>query len=448
MPNEKYEWSDVMDRIEARNKGEEEFLQAVREVGETLTDVIECDKRLQTARIFERLTVPDRIITFRVCWEDDNGNIRINQGWRVQNCGAIGPYKGGIRFHPSVNLSVLKFLAFEQTFKNALTGLPMGGGKGGADFDPSKCSNREIMRFCQAFMDELHRHIGPRTDVPAGDINVGPREIGYLYGRYQKLTNSFSGTLTGKGLSYGGSPVRVEATGYGLVYFLSDMLDAHLNKLSGKTVLISGAGNVALHAAEKAAQLKAKVITLSDSNGTLHNKSGFTRDQIEFIKELKSKTGTSLEACVEKFSESSFSPGKTPWHIKADIALPCATQNELHEKDAENLKKNGILALAEGANMPCTAKAAKIIRGSDILYAPGKASNAGGVALSGLEMSQNAAFEKGDFETLDGKLKEIMARIHDACKEKGKNADRIDYVKGANQAAFAKLADALLAFGI
>jgi len=445
---EKYKWSDVMDRIETRNKGEEEFLQSVREVGESLIKVIESDKRLQKARIFERLTVPDRIITFRVCWEDDNGNIHINQGWRVQNCGAIGPYKGGIRFHPSVNLSVLKFLAFEQTFKNALTGLPMGGGKGGSDFDPSDRSDREIMRFCQAFMDELYRHIGPRTDVPAGDINVGSREIGYLYGRYQKLTNSFSGTLTGKGLSYGGSPVRVEATGYGLIYFLSNMLDAHLDKLNGKTVLISGAGNVALHAAEKAIELKAKVLTLSDSNGTLYQKSGFTTEQINFIKELKSKTGTSLETCVKKFSDAKFSAGKTPWDIKADIALPCATQNELQEKDAKKLKENGIIALAEGANMPCTAEATEIIRNSKILYAPGKASNAGGVALSGLEMSQNAAFEKGDFEVLDEKLKQIMARIHDACKDFGKNGKHIDYVKGANQAAFAKLSDALLAFGI
>ncbi len=443
-----YDWSEVMERINSRNNGEDEFLQAVQEVGESLTDVIECDKRLQEARIFERLTVPDRIITFRVCWEDDGGNIRINQGWRVQNCGAIGPYKGGIRFHPTVNLSVLKFLAFEQTFKNALTGLPMGGGKGGSDFDPSGRSNREIMRFCQAFMDELYRHIGPRTDVPAGDINVGSREIGYLYGRYQKLTNSFSGTLTGKGLSYGGSPVRVEATGYGLIYFLSNMLDAHLDKINGKTILISGAGNVALHAAEKAIQLNAKVLTLSDSNGILYSKSGFKPDQIDFIKELKSRSGASLEACTEKFGEMKFTAGKTPWQIKADIALPCATQNELHEKDAKQLKENGAIALAEGANMPCTAKAAKVIRKSKILYAPGKASNAGGVALSGLEMSQNAAFEKGDFETMDEKLKQIMHRIHEDCKNHGKNSDHVDYVKGANQAAFGKLADALLAFGI
>lgn len=443
-----YDWSDVMDRIESRNKGEDEFLQAVKEVGETLTDVIECDKRLQEARIFERLTVPDRIITFRVCWEDDDGNIQINQGWRVQNCGAIGPYKGGLRFHPSVNISVLKFLAFEQTFKNALTGLPMGGGKGGADFDPSGRSNREIMRFCQAFMDELHRHIGPRTDVPAGDINVGSREIGYLYGRYQKLTNSFSGTLTGKGLSYGGSPVRVEATGYGLIYFLTNMLDAHLDQIGGKTILISGAGNVALHAAEKAIQLKAKVLTLSDSTGTLFLESGFKADQIDFIKELKSRSGTSLQACVDKFDQMKFMAGKTPWRIKADIALPCATQNELDEDAVKKLKENGVVALAEGANMPCTSKAAKLIRSSKILYAPGKASNAGGVALSGLEMSQNAAFGKGDFETLDEKLKQIMGRIHDDCKTHGKNGEHIDYVKGANKAAFSKLADALLAFGI
>ncbi|CAM3743321.1 NADP-specific glutamate dehydrogenase [Litorimonas haliclonae] len=443
-----YNWSEVMDRIESRNKGEDEFLQAVREIGETLTDVIECDKRLQDARIFERLTVPDRIITFRVCWEDDDGKVQINQGWRVQNCGAIGPYKGGLRFHPSVNISVLKFLAFEQTFKNALTGLPMGGGKGGADFDPSGRSNKEIMRFCQAFMDELHRHIGPRTDVPAGDINVGSREIGYLYGRYQRLTNSFSGTLTGKGLSYGGSPVRVEATGYGLIYFLSDMLDAHLDKIGGKTILISGAGNVALHAAEKAIQLNAKVLTLSDSKGTLHISTGFSADQIDFVKELKLRSGTSLEACVEKFEGAKFSAGKAPWHIKADIALPCATQNELHEDHAKSLKQNGVIAVAEGANMPCTAQATKLIRESKILYAPGKASNAGGVALSGLEMSQNAAFGKGDFEALDEKLKQIMGRIHDDCKTHGKNGKHIDYVKGANQAAFSKLADALLAFGI
>jgi len=443
-----YNWSEVMERIRSRNKGEEEFLQAVEEVGDTLTDVIKCDKRLQEARIFERLTVPDRIITFRVCWEDDDGNIQINQGWRVQNCGAIGPYKGGLRFHPSVNISVLKFLAFEQTFKNALTGLPMGGGKGGADFDPAGRSNREIMRFCQAFMDELYRHIGPQTDVPAGDINVGSREIGYLYGRYQKLTNSFSGTLTGKGLSYGGSPVRVEATGYGLIYFLSNMLKAHQNTIDGKTILISGAGNVALHAAEKAIQLKAKVLTLSDSTGTLYSETGFKTDQTDFIKRLKSSSGTSLEACVNELNGMKFMKGETPWSIKADIALPCATQNELHEDDAKKLKDNEVIALAEGANMPCTAKATKLIRKSEILYAPGKAANAGGVALSGLEMGQNAAFQKSDFETLDEKLKQIMSQIHEDCKSHGKSGEHIDYVKGANQAAFRKLADALLAFGI
>ncbi|WP_371395334.1 NADP-specific glutamate dehydrogenase [Fretibacter rubidus] len=441
------QWDDMMSRIETRSADQDEFLQAVHEVAASVKDVVKTDDALQKSRIFERLTEPDRIIIFNVTWEDDGGDVHINRGYRVQHCGAIGPYKGGIRFHPTVDLSTLKFLAFEQTFKNALTGLPMGGGKGGSDFDPEGRSEREIMRFCQAFMDELFRHIGPYTDVPAGDINVGGREIGYMYGRYRRLTNRFTGAMTGKGLSYGGSPARVEATGYGLIYFLSHVLEAHLDKIDDKTIIISGAGNVALHAAEKAVALGAKVITLSDSDGTLLKEDGFSSDDINWIKDHKAKSGASLKAFTDDRG-GTFKSGKKPWSIKADIALPCATQNEIDKDDAKALVDNDVKFLAEGANMPCTAKATKTIRESDMVYVPGKASNAGGVALSGLEMSQNADFERGEFDTLDTQLQSIMARIHDSCKDFGKVDDRIDYVRGANRAAFAKVSKALLAFGI
>lgn len=440
-------WTAMLDRVGARNADQPEFLQAVQEVAESVKDVVADSDSLQSERVFERLTEPDRIITFRVCWEDDAAEVQINRGYRVQHCGAIGPYKGGLRFHPSVNLSILKFLAFEQTFKNALTGLPMGGGKGGSDFDPSGRSDREIMRFCKAFMSELYRHIGPHTDVPAGDINVGAREIGYMYGQYRALTNRFSGAMTGKGLAYGGSPVRVEATGYGLIYFLSDVLDSHLDSIEGKRILISGAGNVALHAAEKAVDMGAKVITLSDSRGTLYKEDGFSSDNIAWIKEHKAQSGTSLKGFTDDHT-AEFEADEKPWAIKGDIALPCATQNEITKDDAKSIKDNGIRVLAEGANMPCTADATKVLRSSDVIYVPGKASNAGGVALSGLEMSQNAAFERGEFDGLNDQLKSIMSRIHDSCKTHGKDDDRIDYVKGANRAAFAKVSDALLAFGI
>lgn len=441
------QWDEMLSRIEDYNSGQDEFLQAVTEMAQSVKDVMKDSDALQNARMFERLTEPDRVIMFRVIWEDDNGKVQINRGYRVQHCGAIGPYKGGVRFHPTVNLSTLKFLAFEQTFKNALTGLPMGGGKGGSDFDPSGRSDREIMRFCQAFMDELFRHIGPHTDVPAGDINVGAREIGYMYGRYRRLTNRFSGAMTGKGLSYGGSPARVEATGYGLIYFLQNVLDAHLDDISNKVIIISGAGNVALHAAEKAVSLGAKVISLSDSDGTLVKEDGFSGDDIAWIKDHKAKSGARLQAFTDDRG-GTFQSGQKPWSIKADIALPCATQNEIEQDNAKDLIDNGVKVLAEGANMPCTAQAVKMIRSRDILYVPGKASNAGGVALSGLEMSQNAAFERGDFDTLDSQLKTIMTRIHDSCKNYGGANDKIDYVRGANRAAFAKVSNALLAFGL
>lgn len=441
------QWDEMLSRIEDHNSGQDEFLQAVTEMAQSVKDVMKDSDALQNARMFERLTEPDRVIMFRVIWEDDNGKVQINRGYRVQHCGAIGPYKGGVRFHPTVNLSTLKFLAFEQTFKNALTGLPMGGGKGGSDFDPSGRSDREIMRFCQAFMDELFRHIGPHTDVPAGDINVGAREIGYMYGRYRRLTNRFSGAMTGKGLSHGGSPARVEATGYGLIYFLQNVLDTHLDDISNKVIIISGAGNVALHAAEKAVSLGAKVISLSDSDGTLVKEDGFSGDDIAWIKDHKAKSGARLQAFTDD-RDGTFKSGQKPWSIKADIALPCATQNEIEQDNAKDLIDNGVKVLAEGANMPCTAQAVKMIRSRDTLYVPGKASNAGGVALSGLEMSQNAAFERGDFDTLDSQLKTIMTRIHDSCKDYGKANDKIDYVRGANRAAFAKVSDALLAFGL
>ena len=353
------EWEDMLARVECRNPNQPEFLTAVREVADVVETKACKDKAIRNQRIFERLTEPDRVVSFRVCWETDKGEIQINRGWRVQHCGAIGPYKGGLRFHPSVNLSILKFLAFEQTFKNALTGLPMGGGKGGSDFDPSGRSDREIMRFCQAFMTELFRHIGPQTDVPAGDINVGSREIGYLYGKYKQLTNTFSGAMTGKGLSYGGAPVRVEATGYGLIYFVREMLDAHLDAIKDKTVLISGSGNVALHAAERAIQLDAKVVTLSDSTGTLYFKDGLTEGHIKQIKKLKAKDGASLEAFKDK-QGGVFSKTKKPWSYKADIALPCATQNELEEADAKQLIKNKVKLLAEGRQYALHRKSSKI----------------------------------------------------------------------------------------
>lgn len=431
--------------FDERNPDEPEFRQAVMEVAETLQPFINANPRYRENRILERLTEPDRVIGFRVLWEDDEGAIRINRGWRVQYCDAIGPYKGGIRFHPTTNLSVLKFLGFEQTFKNALTGLPMGGGKGGSDFDPSGCSVREIMRFCQAFMTELYRHIGPRTDIPAGDINVGEREIGFMFGMYKRITARFDGVLTGKGLEYGGSPMRPEATGYGLGYFVCRMLDEHGHDLDGKRVAISGAGNVALHAAEKVTSLGAKVVTLSNSKGFAAFDEGLDEDGIAAVRKAEGDLDT-----LPKSSGAVWHAGKKPWSVSCDVALPCATQNELDENDAKALIDNGVLAVGEGANMPSTKAAIDAFRKADILFAPAKAANAGGVALSGLEMSQNAAFETGDREQLGERLNQIMCTIHDRCLDDGKRQGKkpADYLKGANIAAFRKVGDALIAFGV
>ena len=432
-----------MDWVETRNPHEPEFVQAVREMAETLTSFINDNSVYLEHRVLERLTEPDRVIAFRVVWEDDEGNVRINRGWRVQHCNAIGPYKGGLRFHPTTSLSVLKFLGFEQTFKNALTGLPMGGGKGGSDFDPSGCSDREIMRFCQAFMAELHRHIGPRTDIPAGDINVGEREIGFMFGAYKRITGTFDGVLTGKGLDYGGSPMRPEATGFGLGYFVCRMMAEHDRSMDKRKVAISGAGNVALHAAKKVMELGAKVVTLSNSKGTAEFADGLSDSLIE---DLLNKEVT-LDS-LPKSAGARWHGGKKPWAVECDVALPCATQNELDEKDAQALVKSGVVAVGEGANMPCTREAIAIFQKNDVLFGPAKAANAGGVALSGLEMSQNAAFETRDREQLGEKLNSIMCTIHDRCLEHGKRKTRsVDYVSGANIAAFRKVADALVAFG-
>ena len=392
---------------------------------------------------------PERAILFRVPWVDDKGETQINKGYRIKFNSAIGPYKGGLRFHPSVNLSILKFLGFEQVFKNSLTSLPMGGGKGGSDFNPRGKSDAEVMRFCQSFMTELYRHIGPNTDVPAGDIGVGGREIGYMFGQYKRIKNEFTGILTGKGLSYGGSKIRPEATGYGNVYFTKYMLNNVGEKLAGKTVVISGSGNVAQYAAEKATQLDAKVVTLSDSDGFIYDEAGITKEKLAFVMELKNERRGRIKEYVEKYPEAEFHEGKAPWGIKCDIALPCATQNELDQEDAQLLVKNGVMAVGEGANMPCTPDAVSVFLENKILFSPGKASNAGGVATSGLEMSQNSMRYNWSAEQVDKKLHEIMYDIHNACVEYGKQEDGfVDYVKGANIAGFVKVADAMLAQGI
>jgi len=441
-----YKW------FENRNNGQEEFIQAVKELTDDIFDLVDASDTYQKWQVLQRLTEPDRVISFRVCWQDDKGQVRINRGWRVQYCGAIGPYKGGIRFHPSVNESVLKFLGFEQTFKNALTHLPIGGAKGGADFDPRECSDGEIMRFCQAFMNELYRHIGENTDVPAGDINVSSREIGYLFGQYRRIANQFSGTLTGKDIEFGGSHVRLEATGFGLIYFVNEMLNSINETWQDKKVAISGAGNVALHAALKAIQMGASVVALSSSKGVLSNDNGFSEEQIKkLINRLSHchQNSTDLLKSLEGDSDVTWHKNKKAWFVKSDIALPCATQNELDENDAKQLIEQGILLVAEGANMPCTQDAIKCFEDKNILHAPGKASNAGGVALSGLEMSQNAAFVPMQYEDLDQQLKSIMKRIHQQCVEHGQQQDNfIHYRKGANIAAFTRVADALVAQGV
>lgn len=433
--------------VQKRNPNQPEFVQAVEEVYEDLFPLLEEYPQYQQEKILQRLTEPDRIISFRVCWEDDSGAIQINRGYRVQHCGAIGSYKGGIRFHPSVNESILKFLAFEQTFKNALTGLPIGSGKGGADFSPKGRSDREIMRFCQAFMNELYRHIGENTDVPAGDINVGQREIGYLFGQYRRLANNFSGTLTGKDIDFGGSHVRLETTGFGLVYFLEEMLKTTDDHLEDKIIAISGAGNVALHAALKATQKNARVITLSNSSGTLLVEEGFDEDTLREL--LKTSGKPDLEQLAENLN-GTWQAEQKPWALSCDIALPCATQNELDVNDARQLADNGCKWLAEGANMPCTEEAINILEKAGIPNAPGKASNAGGVALSGMEMSQNASFTTLPYDQLDQKLQEIMHNIHEQCVKNDENnqQEKMNYRRGANIAAFKRIASALSSQGI
>lgn len=432
-----------------RNPGQPEFVQAVQEVAEDIFDFIQDKPDYHEYQILRRIAEPDRVISFRVCWEDDNHNIRVQRGWRVQNNNAIGPYKGGIRFHPSVTESVLKFLAFEQTFKNALTGLPMGGGKGGANFNPKGKSDHEVMRFCQSFMTELYRHIGADVDVPAGDIGVGGREIGYMFGQYKRITNQFTGVLTGKGLEYGGSLIRPEATGYGAVYFLANMLKTRGQDLKGKTAVISGSGNVATHAAEKIVQLGGKVLTLSDSGGFIHDPDGITQDKIDWVKAHKTKRRGRIEDYCAEYKGASFTAGKTPWGVPCDVALPCATQNELNGEDARMLVKNGCIAVSEGANMPTDLEGVHVFKAARILYAPGKAANAGGVAVSGLEMSQNSERRSWKEAELQQLLLDIMEGIHDRCLTYGRiDSDYVDYVKGANIAGFKKVADAMLAYGV
>ena len=440
---------NFLEKVSTRNQNEPEFMQAVHEVAETVIPFIENNKKYQNKMLLERMVEPERVVMFRVPWLDDNGDIQVNRGFRIQMNSAIGPYKGGLRFHPSVNLSILKFLAFEQTFKNSLTTLPMGGGKGGSDFDPKGKSDNEVMRFCQSFMTELQRHIGANADVPAGDIGVGAREIGFMFGQYKRIQNEFTGILTGKGLSYGGSLIRPEATGYGNVYFAQNMLKTKGEKLDGKTIVISGAGNVAQYAAEKATQLGAKVVTMSDSGGFIYDKDGIDADKLQFIMELKNERRGRISEYVDQYSGAEYHEGKTPWDIKCDIALPCATQNELDKEDAQALVSNGCMCVGEGANMPCTPEAIEVFHKEKILFSPGKASNAGGVATSGLEMSQNSMRYNWTSEEVDKKLHEIMNDIHEKCVEYGTTEDGyVDYVKGANIAGFVKVADAMLAQGV
>ncbi|MGY5850655.1 NADP-specific glutamate dehydrogenase [Salegentibacter sp. F14] len=440
---------DFLDKVSKRNQNEPEFMQAVREVAETVLPFIEKNKKYQNKMLLERMVEPERVIMFRVPWLDDKGDIQVNRGFRIQMNSAIGPYKGGLRFHPSVNLSILKFLAFEQVFKNSLTTLPMGGGKGGSDFDPKGKSDNEVMRFCQSFMTELTRHIGANTDVPAGDIGVGAREVGFLFGQYKRIQNEFTGILTGKGLSYGGSLIRPEATGYGSVYFAQNMLKTKGDSLEGKSVVISGSGNVAQYAAEKVLQLGGKVLTMSDSGGYIYEENGITEEKLQFIMNLKNVKRGRISEYVDEYASAKYFEGKTPWEVKCDVALPCATQNELLEEDAKILVDKGCICVAEGANMPCTPEAVEHFQNARILYSPGKASNAGGVATSGLEMSQNSMRYNWTSEEVDTKLHAIMNEIHDRCVEFGKQEDGyIDYVKGANVAGFVKVADAMLAQGV
>lgn len=437
-----------MDQVKRTHGHESEFLQAVEEVAEAVIPYMEAHPKYKEAKILERLVEPERIITFRVTWLDDNGDVQVNRGYRVEFNSAIGPYKGGLRFHPSVNLSILKFLGFEQIFKNSLTTLPMGGGKGGSDFDPKGKSDNEVMRFCQSFMTELARHIGPDTDVPAGDIGVGGREIGYMFGQYKRLRNEFTGVLTGKGINWGGSLIRPEATGYGTVYFAQEMLKTKGEDFSGKTVVISGSGNVAQFAAEKVIQLGGKVVTMSDSKGYIHDPEGIDAEKLDWIMQLKNERRGRIQEYASQYSSATFHEGKRPWEVKCDIALPCATQNELNGEEGQTLVDNGCMCVAEGANMPSTPEAIEAFHKAKILFSPGKASNAGGVATSGLEMSQNSLRMSWTREEVDEKLHKIMVNIHEACMKFGKDGDHVDYVKGANIAGFVKVADAMMDQGL
>ena len=440
---------DFIAYVESKNPNEPEFIQAVTEVAETVIPFIEENERYQDKTLLERMVEPERTITFRVPWTDDSGKIQVNRGYRVEYNSAIGPYKGGLRFHPSVNLSILKFLGFEQTFKNSLTTLPMGGGKGGSNFDPKGKSDAEVMRFCQSFMTELSRHIGPNTDVPAGDIGVGGREIGYMFGQYKRIRNEFTGVLTGKGLSYGGSLIRPEATGYGNVYFAQNMLETKGQSFKGKTVVISGSGNVAQYAAQKAMEFGGKVVTMSDSGGYIYDEEGLNDEKLAFVMELKNVKRGRIKEYVDKYPAATYSEGERPWGVKCDIALPCATQNELNEDEAKTLVENGCICVGEGANMPTTPEAISVFHKAKILFSPGKASNAGGVATSGLEMSQNSLRLSWTSEEVDSKLHGIMNDIHAACVKYGKDGDGyVDYVRGANIAGFVKIAEAMLAQGV
>jgi len=439
-----------MEGVTKRNPGQTEFIQAVQEVSQDIFEFIEDKEEYHEAQILRRIAEPDRIVSFRVCWEDDNHCIRVQRGWRVQNNNAIGPYKGGIRFHSSVNESVLKFLAFEQTFKNSLTGLPMGGGKGGSNFNPKGKSDAEVMRFCQSFMTELYRHIGPNTDVPAGDIGVGGREIGYMFGQYKRITGRWEGVLTGKATEYGGSQMRPEATGYGAVYFMQNMLKHAGHDVEGKSAVISGSGNVATHAAEKIVQLGGKVLTLSDSGGFIHDPDGIDQEKIDWVKRLKTERRGRISEYADHFTAATFHEGRRPWDVPCDVALPCATQNELNETEAKELVENGVIAVSEGANMPTTLDGVKVFHDAKIMYGPGKAANAGGVAVSGLEMSQNSERISWNQERLGDMLTNLMGDIHEKCVTYGEQngGEYVDYVKGANIAGFKKVADAMLAFGV
>jgi glutamate dehydrogenase (NADP+) len=449
MSEYKIQIDSFMEELIIKNGNEPEFIQAVEEVAETVIPFIEKNIKYKTAKILKRIVEPERVIQFRVPWIDDAGEPQVNRGYRVEFNSAIGPYKGGLRFHPSVNLSILKFLGFEQIFKNSLTTLPMGGGKGGSDFNPKGKSDNEVMKFCQSFMTELSRHIGPNTDIPAGDIGVGGREIGYMFGQYKRLRNEFTGVLTGKGVNWGGSLIRPEATGYGVVYFAEKMLKNKGDDFKNKKVAISGSGNVAQYACEKCIQLGAKVVTMSDSRGYIHDADGIDKDKLAWIMNLKNKQRGRISQYIEKYPNSTFHEGEKPWSVAVEVALPCATQNELNEDQANLLVKNGCIAVVEGANMPSTPEAISLFINNKILFAPGKASNAGGVATSGLEMSQNSLRYNWTREEVDTKLHNIMLDIHDQCVAYGKEEDGyIDYVKGANIAGFVKVADAMIDQGI